>query len=143
MTAPSQHLPAKVRKVFGNFAEIPPGRSPIEIPRRGQYESRLWEHRDRQPALHQTVRDDFATFVLDVNGTARTLPVTVATGVPRAGRVGLVLGAGGPVAHALYCGVLLGLTQATGWDPRTAAVIVGTSAGAQVAALLRAGISAA
>lgn len=58
-------------------------------------------------------------------------------------RIGLVLGAGGPVAHAFHCGVLHGLAEATGWDPRTAAIVVGTSAGAQVAALLRAGISAA
>ena len=58
-------------------------------------------------------------------------------------RIGLVLGAGGPVAHAFHCGVLHGLAQATGWDPRTADVIVGTSAGAQVAALLRAGLEAA
>lgn len=57
-------------------------------------------------------------------------------------RIGLVLGAGGPVAHAFHCGVLHGLSEATGWDARTAAVVVGTSAGAQVAALLRAGIGA-
>lgn len=56
-------------------------------------------------------------------------------------RVGLVLGGGGPVGHAYHCGVLRALEQSTGWDPRTAAVVVGTSAGAQVAALLRAGMS--
>jgi NTE family protein len=58
-------------------------------------------------------------------------------------RIGLVLGAGGPVAHAFHCGILHGLADTTGWDPRTAAVVAGTSAGAQVAALLRAGIGAA
>ena len=57
-------------------------------------------------------------------------------------RIGLVLGAGGPVAHAFHCGVLHGLAEATGWDARTVAVVVGTSAGAQVAALLRAGVGA-
>jgi len=55
-------------------------------------------------------------------------------------RIGLVLGAGGPVGHAFHAGVLHGLNEATGWDPRNATVIVGTSAGAQVAGLLRAGM---
>lgn len=58
-------------------------------------------------------------------------------------RVALVLGGGGPVGHAYHCGVLQALEQSTGWDPRTATVVVGTSAGAQVAALLRAGMSSA
>ena len=57
-------------------------------------------------------------------------------------RVGLVLGAGGPVGHAFHAGVLRGLSEVTGWDPRSAEVIVGTSAGAQVAGLLRAGMEA-
>ena len=58
-------------------------------------------------------------------------------------RVGLVLGAGGVTGHGFHAGVLAALHEATGWDPRTADVIVGTSAGAEVAALLRAGLSAA
>jgi NTE family protein len=57
-------------------------------------------------------------------------------------RIGLVLGAGGVVGHAYHAGVLDGLAQATGWDPREAEVIVGTSAGSVVGALLRAGFSA-
>lgn len=56
-------------------------------------------------------------------------------------RIGLVLGAGGPTGHAFHVGVLKALEEATGWDPRTADVIVGTSAGAIVAALLRGGMS--
>ncbi|HYT25278.1 MAG TPA: patatin-like phospholipase family protein [Actinomycetota bacterium] len=59
------------------------------------------------------------------------------------GRVGLVLGAGGVVGHAFHAGVLRALADTTGWDPRSAEVIVGTSAGAHVAALLRGGFSAA
>jgi len=59
------------------------------------------------------------------------------------GRVGLVLGAGGVVGHAFHAGVLRALAEATGWDPRSAEVIVGTSAGAHVGALLRGGFSAA
>jgi NTE family protein len=57
-------------------------------------------------------------------------------------RIGLVLGAGGAVGHAFHAGVLAAVADATGWDPRDAEVIVGTSAGSLVGALLRAGASA-
>jgi NTE family protein len=57
-------------------------------------------------------------------------------------RIGLVLGAGGIVGHAYHAGVLRALHDVTGWDPRTADVIVGTSAGSHVGALLRAGLAA-
>ena len=57
-------------------------------------------------------------------------------------RIGLVLGAGGAVGHAYHGGVLAGLEEATGWDPRDAEVIVGTSAGSVVGSLLRAGFAA-
>ena len=56
-------------------------------------------------------------------------------------RIGLVLGAGGIAGHAFHAGVLRALVEATGWDPRDAEVIVGTSAGSHVGALLRAGLS--
>lgn len=56
-------------------------------------------------------------------------------------RVGLVLGAGGPVGHAYHAGLLSALEEGLGWDARNADVVVGTSAGAQVGALLRAGLS--
>lgn len=56
-------------------------------------------------------------------------------------RVGLVLGAGGVVGQAYHAGALRAVQEMTGWDPRTAEIIVGTSAGAHVAALLRAGLS--
>ena len=56
-------------------------------------------------------------------------------------RIGLVLGAGGAVGHAFHVGVLDGLAEVTGWDARDAEVIVGTSAGSVVGALLRAGLS--
>jgi len=59
------------------------------------------------------------------------------------GRVGLVLGAGGAVGHAFHAGVLAALEESTGWSPNSADVIVGTSAGSIVAALVRAGCSAA
>jgi NTE family protein len=59
------------------------------------------------------------------------------------GRVGLVLGAGGVVGHAFHAGALRALAEVTGWDPRSAEVVVGTSAGAHVGALLRGGFSAA
>ncbi|HSD09991.1 MAG TPA: patatin-like phospholipase family protein [Candidatus Binatia bacterium] len=57
-------------------------------------------------------------------------------------RVGLVLGAGGVVGHAFHAGVLSALAEATKWDPRSAEIIVGTSAGSRVGAMLRAGVSA-
>src|SRR5215467_490822 len=57
-------------------------------------------------------------------------------------RIGLVLGAGGAVGHAFHAGVLAALEEATGWQPDSAEVIVGTSAGSIVAALVRAGCSA-
>jgi NTE family protein len=56
------------------------------------------------------------------------------------GRIGLVLGAGGPVGHAFHAGTLRALEHALGWDARSSDLVVGTSAGAQVAALLRAGM---
>ena len=54
---------------------------------------------------------------------------------------GLVLGAGGAVGHAYHTGTLAALAEATGWDPRTADIVVGTSAGSVVGALLRAGLA--
>ncbi|MGH9116974.1 MAG: patatin-like phospholipase family protein [Acidimicrobiales bacterium] len=55
--------------------------------------------------------------------------------------VGLVLGAGGVVGGAFHTGVLAAIDEATGWDARSAELIVGTSAGAVMGAVLRAGLS--
>lgn len=57
-------------------------------------------------------------------------------------RVGLVLGAGGVVGQAYHAGVLAALEHDYGWDPRTAEVIVGTSAGSITGSLLRSGVPA-
>lgn len=57
-------------------------------------------------------------------------------------RVGLVLGAGGVVGSAYHAGVLSALAEHTGWDPRQAEVVVGTSAGSGTGTLLRAGMPA-
>jgi NTE family protein len=57
--------------------------------------------------------------------------------VIRSPRVGLVLGAGGTVGGAYHAGVLTALEYDLGWDARDAAVVVGTSAGSVVGALLR------
>ena len=54
--------------------------------------------------------------------------------------VALVLGAGGPAAEAWHAGVTRALYEATGWDARSAELIVGTSAGAITGLGLRAGI---
>jgi len=56
-------------------------------------------------------------------------------------RVGLVLGGGGIAGMAFHAGVLLALHHDLGWDAREADVIVGTSAGSIVGALLRAGVT--
>ena len=55
-------------------------------------------------------------------------------------RIGLVLGAGGVVGHAFHAGVLSAILERTGWDAREAEIVVGTSAGSVVGALLRAGL---
>lgn len=57
-------------------------------------------------------------------------------------RIGLVLGAGGVVGQSYHAGVLAALEHDFGWDPRTADVIVGTSAGSITGMLLRAGVPA-
>ncbi len=56
--------------------------------------------------------------------------------------VGLVLGAGGVVGQAYQDGVLAALEREAGWDPRSADVIVGTSAGSVTGAALRVGVRA-
>ena len=50
-----------------------------------------------------------------------------------------MLGAGGLVGHAYHAGTLRALAE-HGWDARRASVIVGTSAGSGVGALVRAGL---
>jgi NTE family protein len=61
--------------------------------------------------------------------------------VARPPRVGLVLGAGGLTGQAYHAGFLSALAEATGWDPRDATTIVGTSAGAAIGTYLRTGLS--
>ena len=58
-------------------------------------------------------------------------------------RVAVVLGAGGTVGHAFHAGVLGAIHQELGWDAGGADLLVGTSAGSVVAALLRGGLPAA
>lgn len=53
------------------------------------------------------------------------------------GTVGLVLGGGGVTGAAYHFGVLFALRMATGWEPDDADVIVGTSSGGFVAAMVR------
>lgn len=53
--------------------------------------------------------------------------------------IGLVLGAGGLTGTAFHAGALTALAEDVGWDAREAEIVVGTSAGATSAALVRAG----
>jgi NTE family protein len=57
-------------------------------------------------------------------------------------RIGLVLGAGGSLGVAYHGAVLGTIAEMTGWDPRTAEVVLGTSAGSITGSLLRAGLPA-
>ena len=57
-------------------------------------------------------------------------------------RVGLVLGAGGLVGQAYHAGALAALEHDLGWDPRTADVVVGSSAGSMTGTALRLGVPA-
>ena len=57
-------------------------------------------------------------------------------------KVGLVLGAGGVVGQAYHAGVLASLENDLGWDPRTADIVVGSSAGSVTGSLLRLGVPA-
>ena len=74
---------------------------------------------------------------------ARSHGLGVAAGstAPRRTGIGLVLGAGGTTGAAFHAGTLLALQQDLGWDPNTADVIVGSSAGSIVGGLLRAGLT--
>lgn len=56
--------------------------------------------------------------------------------------VAMVLGAGGVVGAAWIAGALAAIAETTGFDPRRADLLVGTSAGASVSASLRQGFSA-
>ena len=56
-------------------------------------------------------------------------------------RRGLVLGAGGVLGASWTIGALHALEQTTGWDPREAEVVIGTSAGSVLAAFLGSGVS--
>lgn len=56
-------------------------------------------------------------------------------------RRGLVLGAGGVLGASWTIGALHALQETTGWDPREADVVIGTSAGSVLAAFLGSGVS--
>jgi NTE family protein len=63
------------------------------------------------------------------------------TSLVRKKKITLVLGSGGPIGHAFHAGLLRALSDGLGWDARESELVLGTSAGAQVGALLRAGMS--
>lgn len=56
-------------------------------------------------------------------------------------KIGLVLGAGGIAGYSFHAGALNALEESTGWDPRTSEIIVGTSAGSGIAAMVRGNVS--
>ena len=56
--------------------------------------------------------------------------------------IGLVLSAGGPLGDPWHSGVLGRLQETTGWDARSADLVIGTSAGSITALTIRAGVAA-
>jgi len=70
-------------------------------------------------------------------------PAVVVKAGRREHRRGLVLGAGGFLGAAWMVGALTSLQRTTRWDAREADLLVGTSAGSVLAALLRSGVSVA
>jgi NTE family protein len=79
----------------------------------------------------------------EIGGDGDSPPSIEPAGSRQRPRRGLVLGAGGVLGAAWTTGALCALEEVEGFDPRTAEVVVGTSAGAVLAALLGAGVSAA
>jgi len=53
--------------------------------------------------------------------------------------IGLVLGGGGVTGASYHFGTLFALQMATGWDPSNADVVIGTSSGSVIAAMVRGG----
>ncbi len=81
--------------------------------------------------------DRAADGVIAPSTTSGSYPCTVT----KAPRIGLALGGGGIAGYAFHAGVLGAIQEKTGWDPRTAEIIIGTSAGSGIAGLLRGGVS--
>lgn len=66
-------------------------------------------------------------------------PASVPT-TPARPRIGLVLGAGGLLGGAWLAGSLATIAEELGWDPASADLIVGTSAGSMIGALVAGGV---
>src|ERR1700733_5435692 len=100
-------------------------------------------HRSRAFAERAATRATGVT--IDAEHAAPFVRLTV-PGAPRAGeggRWGLVLGGGGVLGAAWMIGALEALERSRGIDARQAEMILGTSAGAVIGALLAAGVSVA
>jgi len=70
------------------------------------------------------------------------LPTFRPSDVERSPRIGVAFGAGGVLGNAYLAGVVAAIHDATGFEPRTAAALVGTSAGSVHAALYGSGMPA-
>lgn len=91
----------------------------------------------RERPLAGTPLDDLVL----ANLPGRLPPVSPAD-IERRPRIGMVLGAGGVQGNAYLDGAIAALWEVTGFEPRTATVLVGTSAGSVHAALYGAGMPA-
>jgi NTE family protein len=94
--------------------------------------------------MHPTFAQRAATRATGSAGEAASIVRLAVPGAARAGaggRWGLVLGGGGVLGAAWLVGALEALEQVRGIDARQAEVILGTSAGSVIGALLAAGVS--
>ena len=84
-----------------------------------------------------------ANFGLAVDSDSYSIQIPMVSQIGiRPPRRGLVLGCGGTLGAAWMLAHLVEVERALGWDARAADVIVGTSAGSELAMLLGAGVAA-
>jgi NTE family protein len=97
---------------------------------------------DSRPGTASKARASTARSTARASARPTTPPVVPPpAGAAPGPRRGLVLGAGGVLGAAWMVGALRALEESTGWDPRTAEVVVGTSAGSVLTAFVTLGVS--
>src|SRR3712207_1545996 len=110
---------------------------------RGDAHSRLRPDAGVSNLALEVVRDpllDLDEEVLADLQRERVIPTPAS--VNRRPRIGVVFGAGGVLGNAYLAGAVAAMRQVTGFEPRTASVLVGTSAGSIHAALYGCGMPA-
>lgn len=103
-------------------------------------DGRAADDRRRAPRTRVDLADDLTEAVLGRLPDRHVIPHPDL--FERRPRIGVVLGAGGVQGNAYLSGVMAALHAVTGFEPRTATALVGTSAGSVHAALYGAGMPA-